>query len=277
MNFYGNENRAEHTIVGRLMPFAEALHRSVMKAAEQPVPEINHSSALPPWCHKMCDELTKSAFGSLVKASPRRTKFSCRNYGRIVGMLLRGVVFLLKEAPAQLKRDGLLDLSPEQKTKLEAHAGLPLLFAAATKQLQKPISNQEELLKAGEEQIEKQTEALLSSGFLFLRYMLNRPVEEQHEFLCGIPQGFVLLINYHGEFAGGRNRLDVFLVLAMHWPEIVEMQKAQPPKTRRDLLKWLEAQENRRIVENEKLFFELCGDIGLSLAPPGHPQNSASI
>jgi len=191
MNFYGNENRDEHTLAGRLIPFAEALHRSVMKAAEQPIPEKNHSAALPAWCHNMCDELTKSVFGELVKAAPGRTKFSCRNYGRIVGMLLRGVVFFLKEAPAQLKQDGLLNLSPEQKAKLEPHAGLPLLFAAAGKQFQKPISNHEELLKAGEEQLEKQTEVSLNGGLLFLRYLLNRPVEEQHEFLCGIPQGFV--------------------------------------------------------------------------------------
>ena len=192
-------------------------------------------------------------------------------------MLLRGVVFFLKDAPAQLKQDGMLDLSKEKKSKLEEFAGLPLLFSAASKQFQKPISNQDELIKAGEEQIEKETEVLLNGGLLFLRYLLNQPVKEQHEFLCGLPQGFNSLLNYVGDFTGKRKRFEVFLLLAMHWPEIVEMQKAQPQKTRRDLLEWLEKQEKKQIVTDDKLFFELCGDIDLLLAPPGHPQKAASV
>lgn len=106
MNFPGDENRDEHTIAGRLLPFGEALHRSVMRASGQRVEEPTLSNQLPPWCHNMCDELTQSVFASLVKAAPREKEFSARNFGRIVGMLLRGDVFFVKEAPAKLKQDG---------------------------------------------------------------------------------------------------------------------------------------------------------------------------
>lgn len=61
----------------------------------------------------------------------------------------------------------------------------------------------------------------------------------------------------------------------MSWPEIVEMQMAQPPRTRRDLLEWLDKQESRQLFEDPKVFYELCGDIGLDLAPatPKKPVN----
>ena len=58
-------------------------------------------------------------FGNLIITTVRENKISFRNYGRIVGMLLRGVVFFFKDAPALLKQDSLLDLNQDQKAKLE--------------------------------------------------------------------------------------------------------------------------------------------------------------
>jgi hypothetical protein len=58
----------------------------------------------------------------------------------------------------------------------------------------------------------------------------------------------------------------------MFWPEIAEMQKAEPPKTCRFLLDWLEKQEGKQFFEDEKQFYGLCGEIGLVMARPGHPR-----
>ena len=274
MNFYGNKSSDDHTLAGRLIPFGEAMHHAVMKAAGQPVPEAKHSIALPGWCHKICDELTKSIFGNLVKAAVRENKISFRNYGRVVGMLLRGAVFFFKDAPALLKQDGLLDLNKDQEAKLEKFTGTPLLLAAASDTLQKPISNEDELHQASADYLDQKMEALINGGLTMLRHLWNQPVKEQHEFLRGIPEGFVALVDNLGEFSGKRNRYGVFILLVTHWPEIAEMQKAQPPKTRRELLEWLDKQEGRQIVEDPKQFYDLCGDIDLNLAPPGPPQKT---
>jgi hypothetical protein len=52
------------------------------------------------------------------------------------------------------------------------------------------------------------------------------------------------------------------------------MRQAQPPVTRKFLLKWLEQQENKTLCESDNIFFAICDDIDLDMAPPGHPFNS---
>jgi hypothetical protein len=260
MNFYGAENRDEHTLAGRLIPLAEALYRSVLKAGSQPVPESKYSAQLPAWCHHICDQLTKSIFRGLVDVAPKDRKFDARHYGRMVGLLLRGASFWFKDAPAQLKQEGLLDLSPEQEQKLEKSAGLELLLPVASEQFQKPVTNEEELLDAGQAQLEAKAAQLMSQGLVIMKFLVNQPVAEQHKFLCGIPEGFVMVLDNQAEFTSKRGRYEIFILLLGHWPEIVEMQKVQPPKTRRDLLEWLEQQEGRQLFEDPKVFYELCGD-----------------
>ena len=65
-------------------------------------------------------------------------------------------------------------------------------------------------------------------------------------------------------------------MLLMLWPEIAEMQKSDPPKTCKFLLDWLEKQEAKQLVNDEKQFNGLCWEIGLVMAPPGHPRKSPS-
>jgi hypothetical protein len=49
------------------------------------------------------------------------------------------------------------------------------------------------------------------------------------------------------------------------------MQQAGQPLSRPYLLTWLEEQEGKPLAESEKIFCELCHDIGLEMAAPGHP------
>jgi hypothetical protein len=271
MNFYGPENRDEHTLAGRLAPLAEALYHSVMKAGGQPVAQAKYSTQLPTWCQNICDQFTKSVFRGLVDATPKDKTFNARNYGRMVGMLLRGATFWWKDVPTQLKQDGFNDLSPEREEKLDKIAGLRLLLPIASEQFKTTITNEEELLKVGQAQLEAKAGELMSGGLEILKFLVNQPVAEQHKFLCGIPEGFIMFLNNQADLTGKRGRSEMFMLLIGYWPEIVEMQKAQPPKNRRDLLEWLEKQEGRQLFEDPKTFYELCGDIDLDLAPPGHP------
>jgi hypothetical protein len=105
-----------------------------------------------------------------------------------------------------------------------------------------------------------------------LKHLAGGSVKEQHEVLCGIPEGFLVLLDDQGDFAVRKNRHEMYLLLLLHWPEIAEMQKTQPPKTRRDLLDWLEKREGTQLVSDQKQFNEICDDIGLVLAPPGRPK-----
>lgn len=153
-------------------------------------------------------------------------------------------------------------------------AGKESLFAAASGHFQRPITSESELLQAGQERLESKGSELMSVVSTVLQFLASQPVAEQHKFLCGIPEGFVMVLNNEADFTGKRKRYEVFILLLIHWPEIAEMQQAQPPKTRRDLSEWLEKQEGQQLFDDPKAFYELCGDIDLDLAPPGHPSKA---
>jgi hypothetical protein len=273
MNYYGKTSGPEHKVFGRIAPMCEALHRAVFRAAGKSVEPAALSGAMPEWCQNVADRLVLTVLKGIVGLAPHG-KFDARSYGRLVGVLIRGIVHFGKEVPAQLKREGLLDLETEKEGKLESMLDMPAILAFVSTKLQRPISNKDDLIKAGTEELERradvQVEFLLTVG----RYLLNRPVAEQHEFLCGIPEGFVLILNNDGGYTGQRQRTDLYLLLLMYWPEITEMQKADPPKTCKFLLDWLEKGEAKQLVGDEKQFYGLCGEIGLVMAPPGHPRKS---
>ena len=289
MNLYGKISGPEHTVFGRIAPMGEALHRAVFRAVGKPLDAVELSGAMPEWCQNIADRLVLTVLKGIVGLAPQG-KFDARSYGRLVGVLMRGIVHFGKEVPAQLKRDGLLDLDPEKEKKLESMFDIPAILAFVSAKLQRPISNNDELIQAGTEELERRVDVQAEFLLTVSRYLLNRPVAEQHEFLCGIPEGFILFLNNDGGYTGQRQRTELYLLLLMYWPEITEMQKAQPPKTCKFLLDWLEKQEGKEVADDEdrlkqepkklvddaKQFYGLCGEIGLVMGPPGHPHKSAA-
>jgi hypothetical protein len=276
MNFYGTQTNEQHTLAGRLIPLLEALWLAIAKATGQPAMEPRYSELLPGWTHNLCAKTTTTLFKGLVEAAPRDNVVNARNYGCMIGILLRGVVFYMKEVPAILEKDGLLNLTPERESKLEQLAGLPQLFAMASDFFNKPISDGDTLIEAGAEQVNKKADELAAGFGQVMLYLLNRPVSEQSAFLDGIARGFKIFLNNDGEFAGDKRRLEAYLALFAYWPEIAEMQKSQPPKTRLTLLNWLEAQEEKQLFDDPKNFFFLCDEIGLDMTAPGHPSKTPS-
>ena len=210
MNFYGSKATEQHTLAGRLIPLAEAMLLAVSKATGQPSAEARYSQILPVWTHNVCDKITATIFKSLVEAAPRDKVVNAHNYGCLIGILLRWVVFYFKEAPEQFKKYGLMDLTPEQEKRLEQVAGLPLLFATASDLFKKPITDGDALIEAGTDRRQKEVEKLKAQFFPMIRFLLNRPIDEQCEFLDGIAKGFKVFLNPAGDFAGDKRRLQIY-------------------------------------------------------------------
>jgi hypothetical protein len=275
MNFYGAETTEQHSLNGRIIPIMEALWLSMKRASGQPPQEPKYSKVLPAWALKLCDKQMTTIFKNYVKAAPRDNQIVARHYGQIIGFLLRGVLFYFNEMRPQVEKEGLSDLIREQQNKMEEISGLPMLFSLASVFVQKPVSGGAELIEAGTENAEGKAKDQMARHVLTLLYLLERPVEEQYEFLQGIPEGFKAVLNLRGEFTGDKRRLEVYYALFHFWPEIAEMQKAQRGENRKSLLDWLEKQVGAPLVEDPKQFFALCDEIDLDIAPPGHPSNSA--
>jgi hypothetical protein len=103
-----------------------------------------------------------------------------------------------------------------------------------------------------------------SQGILLL-HLWNQTIEVQHEFLCGIPEGFVTFLDTEGQFAGDRRRTNLYINLLVNWREIAVMQKAEPPKSRRDLQQWLIVEAKIPMSRDADWFDHLCDEIGLSM------------
>jgi len=232
--------------------------------------EPQFSACLPVWCHNIADIFAKTVFKTTVALDPKG-QFDARNFGRMVGLLLRAGVFVGKELKPILKKEGLLDLSKVEEKKIEDAAGLEHLFPVASKKFNRPIRNENQLFSQAGRHGEKWAIDLLKSYKTIFLHLWDQSIEEQYKFLCGIAEGFVTFMDTEGQFTGDRGRTKLYLNLLVHWTEIVAMQKAEPAKSRRDLQQWLIAEAKIPISNNEDWFDHLCDEIGLSMKGVGRP------
>jgi len=265
----------QKTIAGRVIPLVEAFQRGVDKARGKALGEPKLSSCLPSWCHSIAERFAKTIFKSTIALDPKG-QFDARNFGRIVGVLLRGLVFIYKEAEPLLRKEGLWEMDKEREEKIEKAMGTELVFPIVSEKVGRPVTNEDELTSVLEGEAGKRVGNLLEMVEKPLLHILGQSVRQQHQFLRGIPEGFISLLNSGGTFTGDRGRTNMYILLLMCWPEIAEMQKADRPKSRKHLLEWLEkiegtAKEPVQLVVDEKTFYDLCDDIGLVMKQPGPP------
>jgi hypothetical protein len=274
MNFYGTTVGPQHTLVGRIAPMHEAFRLAIHRAANLPPIPTRYVHTYPLWAHNIADELTKTVFKGVVSMAPKNNQANEENAskcGQMLGLLIRMGYFYLREIPAQLERDGLNKLTAEQNQKLEKMSGLELMIPEVSELAGRPITSKEEVLNFQRRRAVRFAFQQIRNHWRTVKFIMNRPLGEISAFLSGIPKGFKAFLNDKGEFAKKGKRTEIFLLLLMWWPEIEEMRRSQPAKTRLDLLNWLEKQEGRQLVTDPKIFFAICDDIDLDMTTPGHP------
>jgi hypothetical protein len=182
--------KPEETIAGQMLMMVEAITRAFEKARGKPIGEPQFSACLPVWCHNIADIFAKTVFKTTAALDPKG-QFEARNFGRTLGFILRGGVFVTKELEPILKKEGLLDLSKTDEKKIEDVAGIEHLFPVASKKFNRPIRNENQLFSQFGRHLEKWGIILLKSNLTLLKHLWNQPIEEQHKFLCGVAEGFV--------------------------------------------------------------------------------------
>ena len=262
----------EETIAGQGLIFFETFSRAVDRARGKTTDEPKFSACLPVWGHNIADNFAKTVFKTTVALDPKG-QFDARSFGRMFGLLLRAGVFIGKEVEPLLKKDGLLDLSKTDEKKIEAAAGIEHLFPLVSQMLKRPIRNEHQLLSQGVRHMGKWATDLLKSHETLFLHLWKQSIEDQHKFLCGIPEGFVTFLDAEGQFTGDRGRTNLYINLLVNWREIAAMQKAEPAKSRRELQQWLIAEAKIPISNDEDWFDHLCDEIGLSMKGVGRPVN----
>jgi hypothetical protein len=87
--------------------------------------------------------------------------------------------------------------------------------------------------------------------------------------------GLDSLVDEGGEITGKSRREFIYFFLLLVWPEIKEMQEANPPKTRNDLWEWMKPICYAGFVETNDLdpLLDVCDDLKLKLAKPSAPKH----
>ena len=100
------------------------------------------------------------------------------------------------------------------------------------------------------------------------------------EFSAGASEGMTGFLDEAGELVGETSRaVTSLLSLLMAWPEIKEMQAAEPPITRMDFHEWAKPFARCGIVSislnDPGQLLDVCDDIHLKFAERGAPKKLA--
>ena len=251
-----------------------ALRLAVCRVASQPLPVSDPAQPFPEWGHNIAHELTRTVFKGIVDMAPQGPRKLPNKIGRVIGLMIRMVIFYWKEVPAIIESEGFNRLTAAQEQKLEKASGWQLLLPQASQEAGRPIKTQAQLRRHLVGKLTKFIRQQVAASGKMIWFALNQSPTDILDFLEGLVQGFKCFLKPDGEFAVRGKRTEVYFTLLMYWPEIEEMRQAPCPPTRKKLLEWLEQQEGKQLVTSEKIFCELCDDISLDLAPPGHPSES---
>jgi len=136
----------------------------------------------------------------------------------------------------------------------------------------------------------KPVEEILGEKFASLIETTKKAVPEWHRkatewspeavtnYHAGVTKGSSEFLDKNGELKGEKKikLRETYEMLLIAWPEIQDMLKAKPPKTRNQLWDWLKTFSHARWIEIEDLdqLNRLCNEIKLKLKKPGAPQKS---
>jgi hypothetical protein len=257
--------------------------------------EEQHQKILPDYCYNIFDLYRRTLFKAFTPMSEvftikdKERAATCKTVaeakqimtidweklGSVFAIGERGQAFFENEVEQKLKQDGFLDLTPEQNDDI-----YKLIFGERWLKKKSAEIQAQEPDKPLEEIIEKRCSTLGET--------IKKAVPEWHQkarewdpeavikFHAGVAKGSAGFLDKDGELKGvGKIKLsETYEFLLLAWPEIEEMLRAKPPKTRNQLWEWLLPFSYARWIEIQDLeqLNRLCTVIKLKLKKPGAPR-----
>jgi len=259
--------------------------------------EEQHPKILPDYCYNIFELYKRTTFKGFVPISEaiiikdKERAATCKTIreakeimtidweklGQVFSIGERGMMFFENEAEEKLKQDGLLDLTPKQDDEI-----YKLVFGdrwtekrKAEVQAQEPAKPLEEILVARLFGIEATMKKAVPEWH---QKALEWDAEAVTKFHAGVAKGSEGFLDKNGDLKGERKikLKETYELLLIAWPEIEEMLKANPPKTRNDLWEWLLPFSYACWIEIHDLeqLNRLCAAIQLKLKEPGAPFKS---
>ena len=231
-----------------------------------------HVSPMPDWAKKIITQFGKTVLRPVLKLRPSK-KTTCQDYGKLVGILNRGITFYCQDARKMIEAEGLDKISGEE---WEAIQPRDQLRAQIVKKLGRPVAENEVLDDLIEELTEKRIKHLEELRTRAFQFMSQRSAKDNVMFHKGMAQGYEMFMTDDGQFCGDRGRTEIYLELISSLHEIEKMRRMLPSKKDSDLYEHLKPWyrfPNRR-EDGMAWLRDVCDDISLYMTdkrgrPPG--------
>jgi hypothetical protein len=218
-------------------------------------------SPLPDWAKKIMTQFGKTIIKPILKLRPSK-KTTCQDYGKMIGIVSRGITFYRKDAWKIIEDEGLDEISKEDWEKIQPR---DQLRAYVVKQLGRPVADTETLEDLEAELIErriKQMEEIRTRAFQF---MSQRSAKDNAMFHMGMAQGYEMFLDEDGQFRGDRGRTEIYMELLSSVHQIEKMRRMLPPRNDSDLYEhlkpWYRFPNERE--EGTAWLRKVCDDISL--------------
>jgi hypothetical protein len=285
----------QKSLIERVQPLAEEITWVLLgrQNADQ------HPPVLPDYCYHIFDLFTRTHFRGfprqadtvrIVDAAGLPTaktldetkqvlQLDWKNLGRLLGIAERCLRFVDLEAEASLKRDLPLG-TPDQEAKcFQLIVGKPWMEEHPAEMAGKSFNAV--ILEKLNQTIAPQAVVALEKGSDFEQLAYHWGPEATASLLAGKAEGYNSFLDVNGQLAGESGRAGIYAILLLLWPEIKEMQAAQPKKTLTYLYEWLQPFMQGGLLPDLDLdtFRDVCAPpptgIGLTLRPLRSRQSSA--
>lgn len=242
-----------------------------------PLPHWKQTHPTPDWAKNICGKLRRTILKSVLKLRPKtQSEINWRNYGRCIGIIERYKVFLNRDVPRILEKEGLNDLSSEQWERIQPMLGEESAREYYLKILSRPADDPTPLEDLTELAIQKQLANLEALKQLAFFHIAHQSAKAGKLFLKGMSEGYTVFLNEDGEFTGDDRRADIHLELIAWQYDIEKMRRSVPQKQNKHLVR-----ELRKLPEfknkSDDWFKEVFKGIKLSIGQRGRPPKSSTV
>jgi hypothetical protein len=218
-------------------------------------------SPLPDWAKETMTQFGKTIFKPILKLRPSK-KTTCQDYGKLIGILNRGITFYHEDVPKIIEAEGLDKMSDEKWEMIQPRSQLR---AHIVKQLGRTVSDTEKLEDLEAELTEKRIKSWEEIRTQAFRFMAQRSAKDNAMFHKGMAQGYEMFMDENGKFCGDRGRTEIYLELFSSLYEIEKMRRMLPSRNDADLYDHLKSWYRFPNGREEGIAWmrKVCDDISL--------------
>lgn len=208
-----------------------------------------------------------------LRPSPKTT---CEDYGKIIGIIKRGITFYRTDVWKILEEENLDKISPEDWEKIQPQ---DQMRRHVVKRLGRPVDETEPLDNLVEELMQKQIKHLENLTDQAFCFMANRSAKDNAKFLKGVAQGYEIFMDEDARYCGDRGRTEIYMVLLSSAYEIEKMRRMLPSKNDDDLFDHLKQgfkfpKKDRK--QAMSWLRDVCDDISLYMTGKRGPRAGVS-